>query len=84
MFEAPVGGTWIDEIRKSELMDVPESLKRTRIQNLSLVRIQSNKYVNRVTDFVNRFDHKKMPEKEWSFPRAGRQAESIVTPESSR
>src|SRR3989442_1265197 len=58
MFKAAMCRSWIDRY-ESQLMNVPQPLERTGIQNLALVRIQADKYVDRITDFVNRLNHKK-------------------------
>src|ERR1017187_1670589 len=51
----------VQQVRKSELMDVSKPLKWPRVQNCTFIRIQANKDVNRITNFVDVLTHNEFP-----------------------
>jgi hypothetical protein len=76
MLKTAMCGSRINKIRESQLVNVPEPLERSGIENLSFVRVQPNKYVNGVTDFMNGLDHKSSCTKKLAFfSPAGQQTE---------
>ena len=77
MLEPVVSRTGIDQVRQCQLMNVPKALKRTRIEDLSLVRIESNENVNRVPNFVDVFRRHCSPPR--SFQTAESQSASCPT-----
>ena len=50
--------TRIDEVTESQLVDMAEPLERPRIQDLTLITIQPNENVDRVTDLVMELRHR--------------------------
>ena len=52
MLESFVGSARIDQVRESELMNMSEALKRTRVEHFPLIRIQTDKNMDGVSDFV--------------------------------
>jgi hypothetical protein len=52
VLEATVSGAGINEISQRQLMDVPETLKGSRVDDLSLVRGDTDEGVNRVSELM--------------------------------
>jgi hypothetical protein len=57
VFESAVRSGRIDKIRQGELMDMPEALKRPRVNQVTLLRVQLNEPVDWVPDFVDSSGH---------------------------
>ncbi len=53
VLEALVGGAGIDLVRERQLMDVPQPLKRWRVDDPPFVVIERDESVNRVSDLVH-------------------------------
>lgn len=57
VLESTVRCPGVDEIRQSQLVDVPQSLDWRRIHHFAFVGIKPNERVNRVADFMQAFVH---------------------------
>jgi hypothetical protein len=55
VLEPRVVGTWIDEVRKSKLFDIAETLQRWRIQQREQEILHFNIPVDRVLDDLHKF-----------------------------
>jgi hypothetical protein len=77
MLKPVVGSTRVDEMRQRQLMNVPKALKRARIENLSLVRIESSEDMHRIPYFVDVFLRHFSPPR--SFQTAESQSASCPT-----
>ena len=52
-----VGRAGIHQVRQRQLMNMPKTLKRARIENLSLVRVEPSENMDGVPNFVDVFRH---------------------------
>jgi hypothetical protein len=51
----------VKQVRQGKLMDVAKPLKRSRIEDSTLIRVQTDEDVNRVTNFVEVLAHDTVP-----------------------
>lgn len=52
VLESTMRGARIDEVGERQLMDVPQTLERSGVEDLSLGAIQAHEDVNRIPDLV--------------------------------
>jgi hypothetical protein len=57
MLKPSMGRTGIDQMGQRKLVDMPQTLKWPRINDLPLFRIQAGEDMNRITDFVDVLCH---------------------------
>jgi len=57
VLEATVRGARVDQIRHGELVDVPQPLHRLRVHHCSLITIEADERVDRITDLVLPLHH---------------------------
>jgi len=57
MLEPSMRGTWVDQVRHRQLVDVAESLKRATVEDFSLTRLDPDEVMDWIADFVEVFGH---------------------------
>ena len=75
MFEPTMRGPRVNEIGKRQLMNVPQTLEWSGIENLALGAIQAHKDVNRIPDLVYVLRHSQANNEEYPCGIAARGAE---------
>jgi hypothetical protein len=57
MFKPLVSGAWIHKVCQCQLVNVPQSLKRTRVEDFAFVVVQPNEHVDWISDLVDILRH---------------------------
>ena len=57
VLETFMGRTWVNEIGQCQLVNVAQSLKRTGVENLALMAVQPDEYVDRVPNLMDVLGH---------------------------